>query len=235
MNQNLNSPQANINEINTWFNNSYYSPYNNYSLTSNGSTYNNSSIESDTSYFESNSTSQSNGSFIESSTYNSSFSNNSNYNNQSTSSMCYGSNYYSPNYQYYNSYYYPNQYYTQYSGYPESNSYYYPENTTKQESSEKCEVIESKSTRKSLNNEFDKKILPLLITSDEGKSRARTAFSTEQRHYLLSIFETTSYPSKDILETAAKKLNTTTLVVQTWFKNTRSKQKKLTNKKSTNF
>ena len=233
MNQNLNSPQGNTNEINTWYNNSYYSPYNNYSLTSNGSTYNNSTIESDTSYYDSNSTSNSNGSFIDSSNYNSSFSSNTNYNNQSSPSY-YGSNYYSPNYQYYNSYYYPSQYYTQYCSYPESNSFYYPETSNKQESPEKCEATESKSTRKSLNKEFDKKILPLLITSDEGKSRARTAFSTEQRHYLLSIFETTSYPSKEILETAAKKLHTTTLVIQTWFKNTRSKQKKLTNKKLSN-
>lgn len=84
---------------------------------------------------------------------------------------------------------------------------------------------------KTKSAEFDSKILPLLMsTTETSRSRVRTAFSTEQRLYLLSIFKVTSYPSCEVLEEAAKKLNTTKTVIQTWFKNTRSKQKKLTNK-----
>ena len=65
-----------------------------------------------------------------------------------------------------------------------------------------------------------------------GKRRNRTAFSTEHRRYLLSIFEKTHYPSKEILETAGKKLGVKPAIIQTWFKNTRSKQKKLTHTKN---
>lgn len=64
------------------------------------------------------------------------------------------------------------------------------------------------------------------------KPRIRTAFSTEQRRYLLSVFEQTIYPTKEILETLANELNVTTSVIQTWFKNTRSKLKKLTHTKN---
>ena len=70
-----------------------------------------------------------------------------------------------------------------------------------------------------------------MLRESEGK-RARTAFTTEQRRYLLSVFEKSSYPSKEILEAIANKFNVTSSVIQTWFKNTRSKQKKLTNTKN---
>lgn len=65
----------------------------------------------------------------------------------------------------------------------------------------------------------------------DSKRRGRTSFSVDQRRYLLSIFERTPYPAKEILEIAAKELRVSTSIIQTWFKNTRSKQKKLTNTK----
>jgi hypothetical protein len=63
----------------------------------------------------------------------------------------------------------------------------------------------------------------------EPKKRMRTAFSQKQRFYLLSIFEKTMYPSREMLEEAAKRLDVSVACLQTWFKNTRSKLKKLTN------
>jgi hypothetical protein len=65
---------------------------------------------------------------------------------------------------------------------------------------------------------------------DKGHKRSyRTPFNTKQRYYLLKIFETTFYPSRDVLEEAAIHLNVTIKTLQTWFKNTRSKQKKVKN------
>lgn len=66
----------------------------------------------------------------------------------------------------------------------------------------------------------------------KSKRRIRTQFSIEQRRYLLSIFEKNIYPSKEVLEVASKELNVTIAILQTWFKNTRSKQKKLTHTKN---
>jgi hypothetical protein len=74
--------------------------------------------------------------------------------------------------------------------------------------------------------------LDLLIDNDKQSRRGRIAFSTDQRRYLLTIFEQTKYPTKDILEMASRKLNVPTSSIQTWFKNTRSKQKKLTHSKN---
>lgn len=74
----------------------------------------------------------------------------------------------------------------------------------------------------------------LFPRDQEPKRRLRTAFSTEQRYYLLSIFEKTIYPTRDVLEEAAKNLNVSVSTLQTWFKNTRSKQKKLTNTRNLN-
>ncbi len=81
--------------------------------------------------------------------------------------------------------------------------------------------------------DFDTKILPYLIENEEGCKgrRTRHAFSIEERHYLLALFKKSIYPSREMLEEAAKKLKTSHIVIQTWFKNTRSKQKKLTNKR----
>jgi hypothetical protein len=42
----------------------------------------------------------------------------------------------------------------------------------------------------------------------------RTAFTTDQRKYLLKIFEKQIYPSKDLLEELSKKLNVTTTIIQ---------------------
>lgn len=63
------------------------------------------------------------------------------------------------------------------------------------------------------------------------KRRIRTQFSIEQKKYLLTIFRDTIYPSKEQLELTAQKLSVSMATVQTWFKNTRSKQKKLCNTK----
>jgi hypothetical protein len=74
--------------------------------------------------------------------------------------------------------------------------------------------------------------LDLLIDNDNQTRRGRVAFTTEQRRYLLTIFEQTKYPTKDTLEMASRKLNVPASSIQTWFKNTRSKQKKLTHSKN---
>lgn len=82
--------------------------------------------------------------------------------------------------------------------------------------------------KKTVHQNFDEKVLPLL-ESKNLKKRMRHDFTSEEKDYLLSIFKQTTYPSKDILEQTASRMGTTTLVIQTWFKNTRSKQKKLAN------
>jgi hypothetical protein len=64
------------------------------------------------------------------------------------------------------------------------------------------------------------------------KRRLRTQFTTEQKMYLLSMFRESSYPPREALEAAAKRLGVTVSILQTWFKNTRSKQKKLTHTKN---
>lgn len=74
-----------------------------------------------------------------------------------------------------------------------------------------------------------------IVTNNDTKSkkrRIRTQFSIEQKKYLLTIFRDTIYPSKEQLEIAAQKLCVSMSTVQTWFKNTRSKQKKLCNTKN---
>jgi hypothetical protein len=63
-------------------------------------------------------------------------------------------------------------------------------------------------------------------------TRKRTNFTTEQRHYMLAVFTQNKYPSRDALEFLAKKFGVKSSVIQTWFKNTRSKQKMLTNTKN---
>ena len=70
-----------------------------------------------------------------------------------------------------------------------------------------------------------------MLTSND-KSRVRNVFSKEQRRYLLSVFEQSSYPSRELLEAISRRLNVSYATLQTWFKNTRSKQKKLTNTKN---
>ena len=82
--------------------------------------------------------------------------------------------------------------------------------------------------KKSVHQNFDEKVLPLL-ESKNAKKRLRHDFTPEQKEFLLSYFRQSIYPCKEVLEEIADKLNTTTLVIQTWFKNTRSKQKKLAN------
>jgi hypothetical protein len=244
--QNIASPINN--SFNTWCTNPYYTQNLNYSY-STGSSYN-STIESTPSYHDSYSTSLNNSSFHDNSaSYQTS--------HYASSSPINTNNYYYPRKLQYTDYYDPN-YQTTYQNsinqatvnnqYDNSWSYYYTANhqyktdnpnTTGVEANQlvrpdqvesPINVPKTNKVQKNIGKEFDKKILPLLV-EDSKPSRARTAFSIDQRHYLLSIFETTSYPSKDILEQAARRLNTTTLVIQTWFKNTRSKQKKLVNKK----
>ena len=90
-----------------------------------------------------------------------------------------------------------------------------------------------------LAKDFETVILPLLNAELDskshdvnGKRRGRTSFTIEQRRYLLSIFERSPYPSKELLEVIAKELCVTPSIIQTWFKNTRSKQKKLTHTKN---
>ncbi len=87
---------------------------------------------------------------------------------------------------------------------------------------------------KSTKADFATKILPYLITNEDGFKgrRSRHAFSADERHYLLTLFKKSIYPSREVLEEAANKLKTTHIVIQTWFKNTRSKQKKMVNKRA---
>jgi hypothetical protein len=61
------------------------------------------------------------------------------------------------------------------------------------------------------------------------KRNYRTSFTTQQRYYLLQIFEKSLYPSRDVLEEAAKILNVSVKTLQTWFKNARCKHNKLKN------
>lgn len=65
-----------------------------------------------------------------------------------------------------------------------------------------------------------------------SKRRIRTQFTNDQKRYLLLLFRQSTYPSREMLEEAARNLGVTVPIIQTWFKNTRSKQKKLTNTKN---
>jgi hypothetical protein len=87
--------------------------------------------------------------------------------------------------------------------------------------------------------EFENEILPLINavknnSSSNSKRRTRTAFTIQQRKYLLTIFEKSIYPTKDQLEQLSSELNVSASIIQTWFKNMRAKKKKLT-KNDTSF
>ena len=78
----------------------------------------------------------------------------------------------------------------------------------------------------STNNEtvdlkFNTEILPLIdaITNGDGslKRRMRTAFTQEQRKYLLRVFEKQMYPTKEILEELSNKFNVTPTIIQVCF------------------
>ncbi|RMZ92770.1 Zinc finger homeobox [Brachionus plicatilis] len=85
--------------------------------------------------------------------------------------------------------------------------------------SDSRQLIESKI----LNEELTE----CMNVNNDKKRRIRTQFTMEQKKYLLTIFRDTIYPSKEQLEMAAHKLAVSMRTVQTWFKNTRSKQKKV--------
>ena len=87
-----------------------------------------------------------------------------------------------------------------------------------------------------LKHQCDKKTKPrnILNQLDELSSnhhciKRRAPFTTKQRYYLLQIFEKSLYPTRDVLEEAARNLNVSVKTLQTWFKNARSKQKKHNN------
>ena len=186
--------------------------------------------------------------------YNSSFdtsqlATNSSYIDNSTSSPL--ADNYMNYYQNYQNYYNYSQYYNYnyYNQYEYNQGYYYnyqmPQSYTYQSYSNQSVQQEEKTSNQNESIEYqqetpEKKKTPtkpqvntaeldanILSATEHTKGRSRTAFSHEQRLYLLSIFKITSYPTRDLLEEAAKELNTTKTIIQTWFKNTRSKQKKL--------
>jgi hypothetical protein len=76
-------------------------------------------------------------------------------------------------------------------------------------------IVETNSTD-GVNNDFSTKILPLIdaITNGSSKRRMRTAFTQDQRKYLLQVFEKHVYPGKDLLEELAAKMNVNTTIVQ---------------------
>lgn len=145
-------------------------------------------------------------------------------------------------YPYYNYYNYTNYYdysYQNHSNYDFSYSNYY-QNPIQNASFQYSQLNDVDSKQPQANKQQTtpcKNIINQLLEgedenqSDESKKsrrRFRTQFTMEQRRYLLSIFERTIYPSKEVLEQVSKELKVTIPILQTWFKNTRSKQKKLT-------
>lgn len=145
------------------------------------------------------------------------------YNYSNYTSPTYYSQYYSPNYTPYNQ-----SYNYQYEALNTLDKIPYNQDLSFDSPPKSVEEEVISVPKKTAHQDFDEKVLPLL-ESKNLKKRMRHDFSPEQKDYLLSIFKQTTYPSKDILEQTASRMGTTTLVIQTWFKNTRSKQKKLAN------
>ena len=112
-----------------------------------------------------------------------------------------------------------NQYVQNYS----NNDVYYNQPTTSAHynnyQSSPISLNENK-TNGSTNIDFNSEILPLIdaITNGCSKRRMRTAFTQDQRKYLLEIFEKYVYPGKDLLEELAAKMNVTTTIIQVSYK-----------------
>ena len=152
----------------------------------------------------------------------------------------YYSNKYDANNQYWQDYY---NYYYNYSGSYYNYNNYYNYDQQNDQSSQVTKTIEPESPYPNQTKLHPKVIVQLaqeeLKHDDDDEEeeerkrpRVRTQFSVDHRKYLLSLFSHNIYPTKEQLEEASQRLRMSKSIIQTWFKNTRSKQKKLCHTKN---